>query len=41
MANLLYKEIVNASVMEINRSDIGDEEPKSLQDLLSIYNYNG
>lgn len=41
MANLLYKDIVNASVMEINKSDIGDEEPKSLQDLLSIYNYNG
>lgn len=41
MADLLYKEIVNSSVMEINKSDLGDEKPKSLQDLLSIYNHNG
>ena len=41
MANSLFKDVISASVMEINKSDLADEKPQSLQDLLSIYKENG
>ena len=41
MANALFKDVISASVMEINKSDLADEKPQSLQDLLSIYKENG
>lgn len=38
MANSLFKDVTSASVMKIDKSDLADEKPQSLQDLLSIYN---
>lgn len=40
MADSLFKDIISASVMKISKSDLTNEEPQSLQDLLSIYNQN-
>ena len=41
MANLLYKDIIGSSVMTIDEADLEDKNPKSLQDLLNLYNNNG